>query len=83
MNVIITEHAARCLNKLDKKAHQKLGHALRKLYDFPEVANVKRLRGTPGKYRLRVGDWRIIFAVDWKRDTLVVLTIVHRKDAYE
>jgi len=41
------------------------------------------LRGRPGKYRLRVGDWRIIFAVDWKRDTLVVITIVHRKDAYK
>ncbi|NLJ61512.1 MAG: type II toxin-antitoxin system RelE/ParE family toxin [Firmicutes bacterium] len=83
MNVIITERAARYLDKLDKKAHQKLERALHKLCDFPEVTNVKRLRGRPGKYRLRVGDWRIIFAVDWKRDTLVVITIVHRKDAYK
>lgn len=37
MKVIITEHAAKCFNKLDKKAHQKLGHALRKLYDFPRL----------------------------------------------
>jgi len=37
MNVIITERAARYLDKLDKKAHQKLERALHKLCDFPRL----------------------------------------------
>ena len=83
MNVIITDQAAKFFNKLDRQIQQKLKKALGKLYDFPEVTNIKRLSGRTKKYRMRAGDWRIIFAVNWKKDILVVITIAHRKDAYK
>lgn len=41
--------------------------------------NVKKLRGAP-LYRLRLGDYRAIFEV--KSDTVTVIEIVNRKDAY-
>jgi mRNA interferase RelE/StbE len=40
------------------------------------------LRGRPG-YRLRVGDWRVIFELDHEERRLVVLDIGPRSDFYD
>lgn len=46
------------------------------------AANVKKLVGQPG-YRLRVGDWRVIYDVDAGRVLVRVLRIAPRGGAYE
>lgn len=46
------------------------------------AANVKQLVGQPG-YRLRVGDWRVIYDVDAGRVLVRVLRIAPRGGAYE
>jgi len=43
--------------------------------------NVKRLRQADYAYRLRMGDYRILF--DLEDDTIVIHKIGHRKDVYE
>lgn len=44
--------------------------------------NVKAMKGKPGQYRLRVGDWRVRFALDPTRGELVVHHILNRREAY-
>jgi mRNA interferase RelE/StbE len=44
--------------------------------------NVRPLRGRPG-YRLRVGDWRVIFELDYEERRLVVLDIGPRGGIYD
>lgn len=45
------------------------------------MTNVKALRGEfKGLYRLRVGNYRIIF--DIEKNKITVISILHRKDAY-
>ncbi len=44
-----------------------------------QVNNVKKLRGRDG-FRLRVGDWRVIFQED--KDTISILVIAPRGSAY-
>ena len=46
------------------------------------AANVKQLVGEPG-YRLRVGDWRVIYGVDSGRLVVRVLKIGPRGGVYE
>ena len=46
------------------------------------AANVKQLVGQPG-YRLRVGDWRVIYEVEQGRLLVRVLRIAPRGGAYE
>jgi mRNA interferase RelE/StbE len=43
--------------------------------------NIKRLRQADFGYRLRMGDYRILFDVE--DDTIVIQKIGHRKDVYE
>jgi mRNA interferase RelE/StbE len=43
--------------------------------------NIKHLRQSDFGYRLRMGDYRILFDVE--DDTIVIQKIGHRKDVYE
>jgi mRNA interferase RelE/StbE len=47
-----------------------------------DAANVKKLIGREG-YRLRVGDWRVIYQIDGQRLIVHVLTIAPRGGTYK
>ena len=50
--------------------------------DPPAQANsVKALKGEPGVFRLRVGDWRVLFTEDGV--VLAVIRVVPRSSAYD
>ena len=42
--------------------------------------DVKRLTGLTSEYRLRVGDYRVLFEIEGK--TIVVYRVRHRREAY-
>ncbi len=44
--------------------------------------DIKRLKGRAAQYRLRVGDYRVIFALDAAREEMVILHVRHRREAY-
>ena len=52
-----------------------------KLLEDDLQGNVKRLTNYTPEYRLRVGDWRVLFEVDDKK--IIVYRIRHRKEAYK
>ena len=43
--------------------------------------NIKRLTNFDGDYRLRCGDYRVLFDVEG--DVIVVHRVLHRKEAYD
>jgi len=53
-----SKQAAKYLNSQDKSAQQRIREGIERI---PE-GDIKPLRGAPGTYRLRVGDWRILFS---------------------
>lgn len=80
MNTIeITTRATRQLKKLAKGDSRKIYQAIETLRDWPDVQNVKALSGKPG-YRLRVGDWRVIFTVRGGRPLVVRIIDVRRRN---
>ncbi len=50
------------------------------LSEFPNIQNVKKLTNFEPAYRLRIGDFRILFDVD--RDNIEIGRILHRKESY-
>ena len=44
--------------------------------------NVKKLSGVEG-YRLRVGDWRVIYVLKQQIVTVIVVGVGHRSEVYE
>jgi mRNA interferase RelE/StbE len=44
--------------------------------------DITTIKGQPGNYRLRVGDWRVRFTLDHASQTMVVQHILNRREAY-
>ena len=55
------------------------------LHRFAEtgVGDVKKLEGEPTRWRIRVSDWRVIFAIDDGERVVDIIYIRHRSKAYE
>lgn len=49
---------------------------------FSEVLNVKKLRGSEPLYRVRIGDYRIVYEIQNKVLVVIVIKIGHRSDVY-
>ena len=69
--VSVKRGAQRLMRRLDKRTAKRLLVALQKLEDDPDRddLNIRRLADTAG-FRLRVGDWRILFDRDGDRITV-------------
>lgn len=48
----------------------------------PYPSSAAKLQGSLGLYRIRSGDYRIIYQVDQGRVTVVIIKIGHRKEVY-
>jgi mRNA interferase RelE/StbE len=80
--VELTPTAKKELDQLPKKTAQRILQAIRRLVDEPRPRGCKKLAGQNNAYRIRVGDYRVIYAVFDESITVFVVRIRHRKDAY-
>lgn len=74
--------AARALRKLDPDARPRIQGAIALLAQDPRPPASRPLRGRPG-FRVRVGNYRIIYTVANDVLLVVVVTLEHRRDIYE
>ncbi len=78
----LTPRAQRELDKLPIRAIERMEAALRKLADNPRRPGTRKLRGQI--YRIRIGDWRIIYAIFDKENLVIIGKVARRsKDTYE
>ncbi|HFE63256.1 hypothetical protein B1H10_03175 [candidate division KSB1 bacterium 4484_188] len=71
------------LDKIAKQDLPKIKLAIEKLQDFPNISNIKKLTAHPlADFRLRVGNYRLLFDVEWENKKIYILKIGHRKDVY-
>ncbi len=73
--------AARTLRKLDPSVRPRIQGAIALLAENPRPPASRPLRGRPG-YRVRVGDYRIIYVVADDLLLVVVVALGHRRDVY-
>ncbi len=71
------------LNKIDKKHLESIKKSIEVLKKFPDISNIKKLSAHPlADYRLKTGDYRVLFDVCWDEQIIFVLKIGHRKEVY-
>lgn len=80
--VVIEKQAQKQLAKISPPDYAKIATALRELATNPRPYGYKKLKGRPG-YRVRVGDYRIIYQVKDNILTVFVLIIGNRRDVYD
>lgn len=82
IHIIIMPSAERDLKAMDQVAVRRVAKKLRAIEEHGKVVgDVKRLTGQPPRFRLRVGDYRVLFRME--DDTMNVYRVAHRREAYE
>jgi mRNA interferase RelE/StbE len=74
--------ADRALRKLDAPILLRIQAAIALLGQDPRPPASRRLRGRP-EFRVRVGDYRIIYAIEDGALVVIVITLGHRRETYD
>jgi mRNA-degrading endonuclease RelE of RelBE toxin-antitoxin system len=84
MKVILSPSFEKSLNKLSDAAVKRIYNKINNLAAEEGNLNIKKLK-TGDDYRLRVGNYRVIFEYNSINDEVVILlqNVFHRKDAYK
>jgi mRNA interferase RelE/StbE len=74
--------ASRELKRLDQSVLPRIYEAVRFLATNPYPQGCRKLQGCDSVYRIRVGDYRVLYEVVEQRLIIEIVRVRHRKDVY-
>lgn len=74
--------ALRQIHKLDAQARRRVQAAIELLADQPCPPGATKLSGGDGEWRVRTGDYRIIYEIHDQALLVLVVAVGHRRDVY-
>ena len=80
--VEISRRAIKSIAALPRKEEQRVRAAIELLADEPRPPSCLPLTGEQSVYRVRVGDYRILYKVIVTRLVILVIRVGHRRDVY-
>lgn len=75
-------YARRALGKIDKANRRRILARIEQLAAQPRPPGAIMLKGRHGDWRIRVGDYRIVYTLDDAVLTVLVIDIDHRRSVY-
>lgn len=82
-NVVLSPTAIRQLRKFDPDVRRRIQAVLELLSENPRPPAATRLIGGAGEWRVRTGDYRVIYEILEGQLLVLVLRMGHRRDVYE
>jgi mRNA interferase RelE/StbE len=79
--VEVRRRAQRALDKLPKSDFQAVIEAIKDLAQTPRARGIEKVKST-GLWRIRQGDYRIVYAIDDKESLVTVVRVGHRREIY-
>jgi mRNA interferase RelE/StbE len=80
-DLFVLPAAQKDLDKLEASAFERIIKKVRTLSRDPRPPGCLKLTGEEG-YRLRIGDYRVLYRIDDTSKRIYIYRIKHRKDAY-
>lgn len=80
MKIEIRKSAIKDLKHISEPFKTNIHNKILELTNFPNTSNIKKLTNFEPAYRLRVGDYRILF--DVVDEIIVIARVLHRKESY-
>jgi len=80
--ILWKKSAIKDLEKIPSKIVRRIIEIVESLSENPFPRGVRKIIGTENFFRIRVGDYRIIYHVDKKNKIVTIYYIRHRKTAY-
>jgi len=79
--IVFKQSVAKDLRQIPKKDVQRILRQINKLADEPLPAGVEKLSGDE-KFRIRQGNYRILYAIDDDVITVTIVKVGHRRNVY-
>ncbi|MFV1969257.1 MAG: type II toxin-antitoxin system RelE/ParE family toxin [Pirellulaceae bacterium] len=73
---------SRQLKKLPRDIQRRVKDTIDSLEDDPRQPTAKKLQGAENLWRVRVGDYRILYEIEAAKYVVLVIRIAHRKEVY-
>lgn len=77
----LSRSAVKSLKKLPKHTSARIFAKIKLLATDPRPMDTKKLVGLPS-FRIRVGDYRVIYSIDDEIVTVLVVKVAHRREVY-
>ena len=78
----ISTEAERQLAKLDGSIRARVARKIDELAETPRSPGCKKLKGADDLWRVRVGDYRIVFSIHDDLLLVLVVKVAHRREVY-
>lgn len=79
--IFILRRAQRELGQLPREDYERVRETISALGQDPRPPGCLKLTGREG-WRVRTGDYRVIYEIDDKRQVVTILHVGHRRDVY-
>lgn len=80
--VRIVSKAEKQMAKFPKEAQKRIWNAMLALAGNPYPPDCELLKKVPGFWRIKVGDYRIVYTINETEVIVLVVRVAHRKDIY-
>jgi mRNA interferase RelE/StbE len=81
--IIYAKSVLKDLRRIARFNHPSIKVGIEGLANFPNISNIKHLKNHPvAEYRLRIGNYRVLFDVNWGKKEIYILKIGHRRHIY-
>jgi len=81
-SLLILRRAQKELSNLPEDVYKKIKEVILKLSKNSRPYGYKKLKGREG-WRIRVGNYRVIYEINDKDKSIIILHVGHRKDIYK
>lgn len=81
MKLLLTPKAQKELDRITDTVALRISNKIYQLENNPYGLGSQKLEGGKG-YRIRMGDYKIVYVVDKKTKTIVIIKIGHRREIY-
>ena len=81
MKILFVKSAEKEILNLNKTLGQRIFQKIGLLANDPYGQNSQKLEGNKG-YRIRIGDYRVVYAIDKENKTILIIKIGHRREIY-
>jgi len=80
--ILLEQAAERDLKKLPSEMLNRILPKIKELVKNPKPQHSRKITGSKNDWRIRVGNYRIIYEIDARAEIIRVMRIRHRKDVY-
>jgi mRNA interferase RelE/StbE len=74
--------ARKAVDRLDNTIFRRISPRIDALAADPRPPRCVKLAGHPSLYRIRIGDWRVVYEVNDDRQIVTVTIVAHRGESY-